>query len=70
MATAGAEVIYVHKGVGELYVNGEWVKVTAGTIHFNARGLIHGIRPVSNDFQIFAVFTPPQAAGNDRIFVQ
>ncbi|MDR3564294.1 MAG: cupin domain-containing protein [Negativicutes bacterium] len=63
------EIIYIYKGVGELYVDGEWVKVTAGTIHFNSRGLIHGIRPVTEDFQIFAVFAPPQAAGNDRIWV-
>jgi quercetin dioxygenase-like cupin family protein len=64
------ETIYTHKGVGELYIDGEWVKVTAGTIHFNARGLIHGIRPASDDFTVFAIFSPPQAGGNDRIFVE
>ena len=64
------EIIYVYKGVGEMLVKGEWVKVKAGEIHFNPRGFIHGIRPVSDDFKISAVFTPPQANGNDRIFVK
>jgi len=64
------ETIYVYKGVGEMLVKGEWVKVKAGEIHFNARGFIHGIRPVSDDFKIFAIFTVPQANGNDRVFVK
>lgn len=63
------EIIYIYKGVGELYIDGQWVRVTAGTIHFNPRGLIHGIRPVTDDFKIFAVFAPPQVTGNDRIWV-
>ena len=37
-------------------------------LHAMAR--VHGIRPVSDDFKIFAVFTPPQVNGNDRIFVK
>jgi len=64
------EMIYVYKGVGEMFVKGEWVKVHAGELHCNARGFIHGIRPVSDDFKIFAVFTPPPANGNDRIFIK
>jgi len=64
------EMIYVYKGVGEMLLKGEWVTVKAGEIHFCPRGFIHGIRPVSDDFKIFAVFTPPQANGNDRIFVK
>ncbi len=63
------EIIFVYKGTGEMYINGEWVKVTPGFIHFNARGFIHGIRPVTDDFRIFALFTPPSANGNDRIFI-
>jgi quercetin dioxygenase-like cupin family protein len=63
------EMIYVRRGVGEMYINGQWVKITAGELHTCPRGFIHGIRPVSDDFKIFAIFTPPQANGNDRIFV-
>ena len=64
------EIIYVYKGVGEELIKGEWVKLKAGEIHFCPRGFIHAIRPVSDDFKIFAFFTPPQANGSDRIFVE
>ena len=64
------EIIYIYKGVGELYINGEWVKVYPGEIHFCPRGYIHGIHPAGDgEFKIFAVFAPPQANGSDRIFV-
>ena len=63
------EIIYIYKGVGEMYINGEWVKVYPGEIHFCPRGNIHGIRPAGEGFKIFAIFAPPQANGNDRIFV-
>ena len=62
------EIIYAYKGTGEMYVNGEWAKINAGEIHFCPRGLVHGIRPADKEFKIFAVFAPPQAGGNDRIF--
>jgi quercetin dioxygenase-like cupin family protein len=64
------EIIYVYKGVGEELIKGEWVKLKAGEIHFCPRGFIHAIRPVSDEFKIFAFFTPPQANGSDRIFVE
>jgi len=64
------ELIYVYKGVGEELIKGQWVKIKAGDIHFCPRGFVHAIRPVSNDFKIFAVFTPPSANGADRIFVE
>jgi len=64
------EIIYVYKGVGEELIKGEWVKLKAGEIHFCPRGFVHAIRPVSDDFKIIAFFTPPQANGSDRIFVE
>jgi quercetin dioxygenase-like cupin family protein len=64
------EIIYTYKGLGEMYINGEWVKLTPGVIHFCSRGFIHGIHPAGDgEFKIFAVFAPPQAGGSDRIFV-
>jgi quercetin dioxygenase-like cupin family protein len=63
------EIIYTYKGAGEIYINGEWVKVHPGEIHFCPRGYIHGIRPAGNELKIFAVFSPPQANNNDRVFV-
>jgi quercetin dioxygenase-like cupin family protein len=64
------EIIYIYKGVGEELIKGEWVKLKAGEIHFCPRGFVHAIRPVSDDFKIIAFFTPPQANGADRIFVE
>jgi quercetin dioxygenase-like cupin family protein len=64
------ELIYTYKGLGEMYINGEWGKLYPGDIHFCPRGFIHGIHPAGDgEFKIFAVFTPPQAGGSDRIFV-
>jgi quercetin dioxygenase-like cupin family protein len=64
------EIIYTYKGLGEMYINGEWVKLHPGDIHFCSRGYIHGIHPAGDgEFKIFAVFTPPQAGGSDRVFV-
>ena len=64
------EMIYTYKGLGEMYINGEWVKLYPGDIHFCSRGYIHGIHPAGDgEFKIFAVFTPPQAGGSDRVFV-
>jgi len=62
------EAYYIYKGVAEVYINGEWVKLYAGETHFCPRGFIHGIRPAP-DFKIIAVFAPPPAGGSDRIFV-
>ena len=62
------EIIYNYKGAGEMYINGAWGKINPGEIHFCPRGQIHGIRPAGNEFKIFAVFSPPQAGGSDRIF--
>ncbi len=62
------EIIYTYKGAGEIYINGEWTKVDPGVIHFCPRGMIHGIHPAGKEYKIFAVFSPPQANGSDRIF--
>jgi quercetin dioxygenase-like cupin family protein len=63
------EIIYTYKGAGEIYINGEWTKLTPGMIHFCPRGMIHGIRPAGSEYKIFAFFAPPQANNSDRIFV-
>lgn len=64
------EIVYVHKGTGEMYINGKWIPVKAGNIHFNPRGVIHATRVVGKeDMQVFSIFTPPQAGGNDKAFV-
>jgi quercetin dioxygenase-like cupin family protein len=63
------EIIYVYKGGAEELIKGQWVKMKAGDFHFCPRGFIHAIRPLSDDFRLFAFFTPPQANGVDRVWV-
>ncbi|MDR3559843.1 MAG: cupin domain-containing protein [Negativicutes bacterium] len=64
------EIVYVHKGKGEMYIDGKWIPVKAGDLHFNPRGVIHATRVVGNeDLQVYSIFTPPQAGGNDKMFI-
>lgn len=64
------EIVFVHKGQGEMYINGEWIPVKAGDLHINPRGVIHATRVVgSEDMQVFCIFAPPQANGNDKVFL-
>ncbi|MEN6414063.1 MAG: cupin domain-containing protein [Veillonellales bacterium] len=64
------EIVFVYKGQGEMYIGGEWVPVKAGDIHVNPRGLYHATRVTGNeDLQVFSIFTPPQANGNDKVFL-
>lgn len=65
------EYVFVHKGKGEMYINGKWTPVKAGDIHVNPRGVIHATRVVGDqDMQVFSIFTPPQANGNDKVMLK
>jgi quercetin dioxygenase-like cupin family protein len=64
------EIVYVHKGQGEMYINGEWTGVKGGELHINPRGVIHATRVVgSDDMLVYSIFAPPQANGNDKVFL-
>ncbi|HWR38904.1 MAG TPA: cupin domain-containing protein [Patescibacteria group bacterium] len=64
------EIVFVYKGQGEMYIDGQWVPVKAGDLHINPRGVIHATRVVGDDeMQVFCIFSPPQANGNDKIFL-
>ena len=61
------EIVFVYKGQGEMYVDGEWIPVKAGDLHINPRGVIHATRVTGDeDMNVFSVFAPPQAGGNDK----
>ncbi len=65
------ETVLIHKGRGEIYLNGKWVPVKAGDIHINPRGVIHGVRVTEGeDMKVISLFTPPQAEGNDKVFLK
>ena len=64
------EIIFVYKGQGEMYIDGQWIPVKAGDVHVNPRGVIHGIRVVGDeDLQFLSVYSPPQAGGNDKVLI-
>ena len=63
------EIVYVHKGQGEMYIGGEWTPVQGGDLHINPRGLYHATRVTGEDLQVYSIFAPPQAGGNDKVFL-
>lgn len=64
------EIVFVYKGQGEMYIDGQWVPVKAGDLHVNPRGVYHATRVVGDqDMQVFCIFAQPQANGNDKVFL-
>ena len=65
------EIVYIYKGEGELYINGKWVPVKAGDLHFCPRGAVHATRALpGKELLSFNIFTPPQPKGaNDRMML-
>ena len=65
------EVLFVYQGEGEMYINGQWVPVKAGTLHVCPRGVAHAIRALpGKEILSFNVFTPPQPKGaHDRAMI-
>lgn len=69
--TSADEIVIVHTGQGEMFINGEWVPVKAGDLHVNPRGVIHGTRTVGDgELQVVSIFTPLQAKGNDKVMTE
>ncbi len=65
------EVVLVHKGEGEMYINGQWVPVKAGTLHVCPRGVAHATRALpGKELWLISIFSPPQPKGtNDRVML-
>ncbi|UCD80942.1 MAG: cupin domain-containing protein, partial [Desulfobacterales bacterium] len=68
--TLADEIIYVYKGQGEVYLNGQWTPIKAGDFHTSPRGVAHSIRTAENE-EIWAIgfFTDPLPAGGDRAMI-
>ncbi|MDT8903928.1 cupin domain-containing protein [Anaeroselena agilis] len=67
--SSAEEIVYIHKGQGEMYIGGEWVPVKGGDLHINPRGIYHSTRVTGEDLNVFCIFAPPQAGGNDKTFL-
>ena len=65
------EIVFVYKGEGEMYINGNWVPVKAGDLHVCPRGVAHATRTLpGKELLIFNIFTPPQPKGaHDRVMI-
>jgi mannose-6-phosphate isomerase-like protein (cupin superfamily) len=80
-ATEGAEVkphvhkthdetVYVIKGTAQMFVNGKWVDLKPGSLHFNPMGKVHGIKHTGTEPLVaISIFTPAMKE-TDRHFVQ
>jgi len=53
--------IFIHSGVGEVYNNGKWSPVTAGSIVFIPGNEEHQIRNAGKDLLVFACLIPSNA---------
>jgi mannose-6-phosphate isomerase-like protein (cupin superfamily) len=53
------ETIYFVKGMAQMLINGKWVDMKPGTLHFNPMGKVHSLKTVgSEEVVIISVFTP------------
>ncbi|MGO9122155.1 MAG: cupin domain-containing protein [Desulfomonilaceae bacterium] len=68
--TAADEIVVAVKGQCEQYVDGKWVEMKPGDVHYNPRGVVHATRIVGKDpFYAMSIFTAPPPGGNDRVFL-
>ncbi len=65
------EIVFIYKGEGEMYINGKWVPVKAGSLHICPRGVTHATRALpGKELLSFNIFTPPQPKGaHDRVML-
>jgi quercetin dioxygenase-like cupin family protein len=69
--TAADEIVVAVKGQCEQYIDGKWVVMKAGDIHYNPKGVVHGTRLVGTEpFYALSIFTAPPPGGNDRVFLK
>lgn len=64
------ETLYVIKGTAQMFVNDKWVDLKPGSLHFNPRGKVHGVKHTGTEpVVVISVFTPAMKVA-DRHFVQ
>jgi len=64
------ETVYVYKGTGKMFIDGKWVDVGPGSVHFNPMTKIHATKNAGKDeLVIISIFTPAMKAP-DRIMAQ
>ncbi|MDF1556035.1 MAG: cupin domain-containing protein [Deferrisomatales bacterium] len=64
------ETMYVIKGRGELFIDGKWVEMHPGSIHFNPIGKTHTNRQTGSEQLVFISMFSPGMKYEDRHFVE
>ena len=64
------EIVLGVKGMGQLMIEGKWLDVKPGTIHFNPMGKPHAAKNIGNEpLVVISIYTPAMKEP-DRHFVQ
>jgi len=64
------ETIYVIKGTAQMFINGKWVDIKPGSLHFNPMGKVHTVKNTGNEpLVVISIFTPAMKEP-DRHFVE
>jgi quercetin dioxygenase-like cupin family protein len=63
-----AETEYFIRGTGQLLVNGSWVEIGAGSLHYNPAGAVHAIRNTGKEPLVVLILFTPGMKETDRHF--
>lgn len=63
-----AETEYFIRGTGQLLVDGRWVDIGAGSLHYNPAGAVHAIRNTGKEPLVVLILFTPGMRETDRHF--
>ncbi len=64
------ELVYIFKGRGEVYLNGNWVPCKAGEFHACPRGVVHTVRAAEDEeIWLIVFYTDPLPPQSDRVMI-
>lgn len=63
-----AETEYFIRGEGRLLVDGRWVEIGAGSLHYNPAGAVHAIRNTGKEPLVVLILFTPGMRETDRHF--
>lgn len=65
-----AETEYFIRGEGRLLVDGRWVEIGAGSLHYNPAGAVHAIRNTGKEPLVVLILFTPGMRETDRHFTE
>jgi mannose-6-phosphate isomerase-like protein (cupin superfamily) len=64
------EVLYVIKGTAQLFIDGKWVDIKPGSLHYNPMGKVHTVKNTGNEPVVLISIYTPAMREPDRHFVE